>query len=307
MPYYQWVGIDLLGNTVKGTTCSASAERLEHTLLEQEVALIKIKVANRSFKTKLRKQDICNLFKQLHVLLDSGVFLSQALETLAHVARGHILEQLLTDIHTHVHQGASLSDALSMFPDQFDMLTITMIKAGEEAGNVPAALAQICEVLDARISFNAKMRAATLTPLVTFSFFLIIITFITVFIIPQFKHLFAGQAQLPWLTRCLIMLSDCVVYYGIYSVLMIIGLITCMRASAPWPTSVSTRSRISRDALLVKVTARISHARARPRLNIWAMRVVSTRVLPVPAPARTSTGPSSVSTAARCSGLSTSR
>ena len=38
-----------------------------------------------------------------------------------------------------------------------------------------------------------------------------------------------------------------------------------------------------------------------------AMRVVSARVLPVPAPASTSTGPSSVSTAARCSGLSASR
>jgi hypothetical protein len=37
------------------------------------------------------------------------------------------------------------------------------------------------------------------------------------------------------------------------------------------------------------------------------MRVVSTRVLPVPAPASTSTGPSSVSTASRCSGLSPDR
>ena len=36
---------------------------------------------------------------------------------------------------------------------------------------------------------------------------------------------------------------------------------------------------------------------------MWAMRVVSTRVLPVPAPASTSTGPSSVSTARRCSGF----
>ncbi len=41
--------------------------------------------------------------------------------------------------------------------------------------------------------------------------------------------------------------------------------------------------------------------------RIWAMRVVRTRVLPVPAPARTSTGPSVVSTAARCSGFSPER
>ena len=69
------------------------------------------------------------------------------------------------------------------------------------------------------------------------------------------------------------------------------------------PTSTPTRCFISRAALLVKVTARICEGKARPVARMWAMRVVSTRVLPVPAPARTSTGPSVVSTASRCSGL----
>ncbi len=73
------------------------------------------------------------------------------------------------------------------------------------------------------------------------------------------------------------------------------------------PISWPMRAFISRAALLVKVTARISPGRARPKLKIWAMRVVSTRVLPVPAPASTNSGPSSVSTASRCSGLSASR
>src|SRR5271165_6704115 len=73
--------------------------------------------------------------------------------------------------------------------------------------------------------------------------------------------------------------------------------------STTWPTISPTRCFISRAALLVKVTARISLGRARPVARIWAMRTVSTRVLPVPAPASTRTGPSSVSTASRCSGL----
>ncbi len=73
--------------------------------------------------------------------------------------------------------------------------------------------------------------------------------------------------------------------------------------STAWPSIWPSRSFISRAALLVKVTDRISPGRARPWLRIWAIRVVSTRVLPVPAPASTSTGPSSVSTASRCSGL----
>ena len=77
--------------------------------------------------------------------------------------------------------------------------------------------------------------------------------------------------------------------------------------STTCPTIRPTRLFISRAALLVKVTARISFARARPVARMWAMRVVSTRVLPVPAPASTSTGPSRVSTASRCSGLRSAR
>ncbi len=73
------------------------------------------------------------------------------------------------------------------------------------------------------------------------------------------------------------------------------------RPSAGSPRRVATRSRISRAALLVKVTARTWLGKARLVSRMWANRVVSTRVLPVPAPASTNSGPSTVSTAARCS------
>ena len=73
------------------------------------------------------------------------------------------------------------------------------------------------------------------------------------------------------------------------------------------PEKTATRWRISRAALLVKVTARISWARARPVETMCAIRVVRTRVLPTPAPARMRTGPSSDSTARRCSSFNPSR
>ena len=77
-----------------------------------------------------------------------------------------------------------------------------------------------------------------------------------------------------------------------------------MRAQAAWkvethmvaatgPTRSTTRLFISAAALLVKVMARISYGPA-CRLSIrYAMRWVSTRVLPEPAPASTSSGPPS--------------
>src|SRR5271170_6357099 len=64
------------------------------------------------------------------------------------------------------------------------------------------------------------------------------------------------------------------------------------------------RADISLAALLVNVTARISWADARPVWMSQAMRVVKTRVLPLPAPAKTSADWSGRVTAASWGGLS---
>ena len=65
-----------------------------------------------------------------------------------------------------------------------------------------------------------------------------------------------------------------------------------------------SRSFISLAALLVKVMARIFSGGTPRSSTRWAMRAVKTRVLPLPAPASTSTAPSVVSTGSRCSSLS---
>ncbi len=72
------------------------------------------------------------------------------------------------------------------------------------------------------------------------------------------------------------------------------------RALPGTPSSFSTRARISPAALLVKVTARMPCGETPSAWITQAMRCVSTRVLPLPAPASTSTGPSGAVTAARC-------
>ena len=69
------------------------------------------------------------------------------------------------------------------------------------------------------------------------------------------------------------------------------------------PSSTSMRPRISRAALLVNVTAQISCGRTSRVASTYAIRWVSTRVLPLPAPAKMSSGPSGAVTASRWASL----
>ena len=91
-----------------------------------------------------------------------------------------------------------------------------------------------------------------------------------------------------------------------------------MRPQAEWnvithivraipPRTPSSRSRISPAALFVKVMARISCGLTPTADTRWAIRYVSTRVFPEPAPATTSTGPSVASTASRWAGFRSAR
>ena len=78
-----------------------------------------------------------------------------------------------------------------------------------------------------------------------------------------------------------------------------------IQSAAPgMPSSASVRWRISLAALLVKVTARMLWAAAPSASTNQATRCTSTRVLPLPAPASTSTGPDGAVTAARCASFS---
>ena len=73
------------------------------------------------------------------------------------------------------------------------------------------------------------------------------------------------------------------------------------------PTRVKTRSRISRAALFVNVTARMRRGRTFLSRTKYAMRCAMTRVLPEPGPASIRSGPSVCSTASRWRGLRASR
>src|SRR3954468_18643884 len=77
--------------------------------------------------------------------------------------------------------------------------------------------------------------------------------------------------------------------------------------SATGPTRAPTRCFISSAALLVKVMARMENGEAPSSPISHATRCVSTRVLPEPAPATTSSGPPGWVTASRWTGFSPAR
>lgn len=209
MPYFVWRGVDSVGSYKRGKHCAKSVAHLDAELFKRGVALLEIRETAISWmEPSIHTSDLAHFFKQLSVLVEAGVLLTDALELVARQVTSVRLQELVSSVADKVNQGSSLSNALQECGCLFDRMVVVRVRIGEESGTLPAVLDALSQVYERRLQFHKKLRAALLLPAVTFIFFIAVIICMVVFILPRFADLFKSYNQeLPYLTHLMISMS----------------------------------------------------------------------------------------------------
>ena len=148
------------------------------------------------------------LVAQLGLLLDAGLSLIDAITLLQETGPSHALATVLHRIEAELQRGQALSQALSALPKAFDALTIGVIAAAEEGGQLAIGLRHLAGHLRKSQHMRAQLRAALTYPTVVACVAAMVIGVILVWVIPGFEAQFAREKiPLPWLTQQLIQLS----------------------------------------------------------------------------------------------------
>lgn len=220
----KWKGIDLSGAQRAGVMTVRSKEELAARLFHQDISLLSM-----SYKKplpivhSLALHEKIDFFKQMGLLLSSGIFLDQALLLVMHYSKKKFFKETIYDILLDVQHGMSLSKALKNYPTLFDSLTIQMIETGEESGKLSEALEYLCIHQEMIFQFKKKVKAVLLMPCITFLFFLVIASIIFAVIVPSMGSMIHSSGQpLSATTRALLMTSN-FVRNGNNMILLIIG------------------------------------------------------------------------------------
>ena len=115
------------------------------------------------FHKLIRSAAYANFARTLSNLLINGVPVLHALDIVKTTTNNAILEEEVAKLKDRVTDGSSLSRPLSesgVFPDLF----IDMLSVGEEAGEVPRALARIAERYDGELTRNVKRMTTLIEP-----------------------------------------------------------------------------------------------------------------------------------------------
>ena len=174
--------------------------------------------------------------QELVVLLDAGLVLVEAVETLRDKAAPGINRQVMSDLLASVYQGNSLSKALQLKPEVFPSLLIATVASSEHSGQLSVALRRYHHFEAHLEAVKKRVSGALMYPMVVLSVGALILVFLLFFVIPRFAAVFDAVADLPATARLMVWWGDLVQTQGNLLltglVLAVGGLVLLLRSAA---------------------------------------------------------------------------
>ena len=160
----------------------------------------------RRIKVPLKAKLI--FFRQLSVILQSGVPLSQGLDLLSENVTNKKFAECIQKISKDLGSGIDLSIAFQNYPKIFDPIIVGLIEAGEAGGILSKVLERIALLLEEQSKLKGQITGALIYPVILLALALTVSLGLLIFIVPTFEELFDGLgAKLPALTQLMLDLS----------------------------------------------------------------------------------------------------
>mgnify|MGYP003731692269 FL=1 len=207
---------DSRGKVLRGLQEAKDRDSLIHNLLQQGYYLISLQEVNRTspvinrelFSLKVSNKEVLMITRQFLAMVTAGFPIIKAFKVMGQKNRNRTLKKALLKIHDDIEQGQALWVALSQHPKVFSSIYINMIKAGEMGGTLETVLKNLSHHLEREQDINAKIKAASIYPLIITLMALLVIFFIISFIMPAFVSVFASAgAEIPLPTQLLLNLG----------------------------------------------------------------------------------------------------
>jgi len=224
MPTFAYQAAEASGRLVDGVIEGESETDVLHALEQRALTTLTLRQtrssrdaeAGRPATTRIRLPlfQLLEFTRQLKVMLDSGVTLLATLGVLRQSARGDY-RRLLDRIAGDIQRGAALSEALATHPRTFDPFYTGTVRAGEAGGVHTEALEELVKHYERGAATKREVLGALMYPAIVLLALLGACVVMLVWVVPQFKGLFASLGgQLPLPTRALLFASDAVTQHA---------------------------------------------------------------------------------------------
>ncbi len=146
------------------------------------------------------------LFSQeLLQLLNSGVSLMEAIETLAEKEARAPVRDVLQGIMTSLRQGKPFSTALEEAPTAFEPLYVASVRASEHTSGLSESLGRYIAYATQLETLRGRLVSAAIYPVILVAVSSLVILFLMGYVVPRFAHIYEDMGgELPLMSRLLL-------------------------------------------------------------------------------------------------------
>lgn len=216
---YEYVAKNKEGQVVKGYFEAFSKVEVHSYLLSEGFEVYSIKTnkwiqflhGSRSTNyTKIKTKDLIFFLTQLSTYIKAGIPLVDALKILSRQFKKKSYKKIFESVVYDLTTGENFSEALLKQNVAFPRLLINMVKTAEMTGELPEVLDDMANYYTETERTRKQMITALTYPSIVFVFATAVITFIMMFVIPQFVEIYETMdaSQIPGFTLAVIAVSD---------------------------------------------------------------------------------------------------
>ncbi len=222
MPTYTYIAKSSPHKTLQGEIEAETQQEAINKLAQMGYFPISVSVkgiySDSSVVFGLRRiphKDIVLFTHQLLTLIESGVNIINALNSVSNQMPNKYLRVILNEVISKIKDGKTLSASLAGYPGIFSELYTSMILSGEVGGKLELVLRHLADFLEKEEEFKNSLRAALVYPIFVFVVGVSTVVILLTFVIPRLVTMFQDMGQsLPLPTQVLIAVSGFLRNYG---------------------------------------------------------------------------------------------
>jgi general secretion pathway protein F len=181
----------------------------------------------QGFTLRRREQFPVTLFSQeLISLLEAGLPLLEAIETLGEKERAPAAKSALGSMATTLREGRPFSSALEKLGDIFPPLYIATVRAAERTSDLQPALTRYVAYQAQVDALKRRVVHASIYPALLIGVGALVSFFLLLYVVPRFSLIYEDRAvDLPLLSRLLLSWGQLVERHGMLIVIALFGLL----------------------------------------------------------------------------------
>ena len=219
MPDYKFKTIDARGKIRSDTMVASNPMELEKRLGNMGFDLLNYKEQNKAASSafrskKISRRELINFTFHIEQLIKAGVPLIDSLKDIRDSLDYSHFTDILQTVIEDIEGGKTLSLALSEHPSIFDNVYVTLVRVGEETGQLAEVLGDLAETIRWQDELVAQTKKIMIYPAIVSFIVLLVVTFLMMYLMPQLLPFIRNiGGEIPMHTQILISVSDVFVNY----------------------------------------------------------------------------------------------